>query len=207
MSHKDKIGREIRPGDFVTYAKGVEMNIGMVTKLNPVMVSVNNGTLCHQTDLLVVNEQLRFQGRDDLCNTLRQKFDKYIDATPPKAAASSKKYSYGAAVCKAVDGNHYVVVRKFEYESKSQTATIFEEELKKGGFDPKVAKYDYRFCLHSYAGKQKFQTTGYRANGNLLLRDIRSTGIESLVGHEMLLGDFYKAYPALFESDPKHSLV
>ena len=38
--HKDKLGREIRIGDFVAFPQSNSLYVGKITKLNPKMVKV-----------------------------------------------------------------------------------------------------------------------------------------------------------------------
>jgi len=38
--HKDKLGREIRIGDFVAFPQSNDLCVGKITKLNPKMVKV-----------------------------------------------------------------------------------------------------------------------------------------------------------------------
>jgi len=38
--HKDKLGREIRIGDFVAFPQSNSLSVGKITKINPKMVKV-----------------------------------------------------------------------------------------------------------------------------------------------------------------------
>lgn len=204
--HKDTIGREIRPGDFVTYAKGVEMNIGIVTKLNPVMVSVNRYMTCRPGDLMVVNEQLRYQGKDGLMKKLTGEYGKDIDTTPPKQASTAKKYKYAIGIVEAADGSAWVVAKKLE--ATGTQAVYMDNAIKADGFVRKKFKHDYSFSAwvvrnrRSDKIKLEFRTSN-SLHGKLLLRDMKDYGMEYLLDNPVPLDDFRAKHPDMFD-DVKH---
>lgn len=88
MTHKDYLGAEVKVGDVIVYADGkyADLNTGMITKRNPIMLQVNGSGNVNPSQCMVVTDKYKVEFPEKygaLYATHKPKFQK--DAKAPKA--------------------------------------------------------------------------------------------------------------------------
>lgn len=161
MNHTDNLGKVILTGDIVVSGGGkyANIHIGIVTKRNPIMITVNGGDNVNPKECLVITEMYKKSHPthyDNLYNTYKDHFK--VDAKKPNAVMRYRLQAFthvdndkvSLVICVLTDGRFDKEIKTlgdFKYGSESLVRTT------SGGWRPTL-KDGLCWSRYSHDGKR-----------------------------------------------------